>query len=138
MVIVRKILSVSFVSFESREHYKFNCQLLCDLSLWEISTWPSVHDNSAFSTTRNRSGFLKTLSNVEIGENGAFFKHTNVTMIMCACSNIYLVFLTERTQWQNECACTSRVTNLTRRNGGIIKIPIVCFRFTGIGPNQNR
>ena len=42
------------------------------------------------------------------------------------------------TQRQNECACSSRVSNLTLRNGGIFKIPIVCFRFAGISPNQNR
>ena len=42
------------------------------------------------------------------------------------------------TQRQNECACSSRMGNLTRRNGGIFKMPIVCFRFAGISPNQNR
>ena len=42
------------------------------------------------------------------------------------------------TQRQNECACSSPVSNLTRQNGGIFKIPIVCFRFAWISPNQNR
>ena len=42
------------------------------------------------------------------------------------------------TQRQNKCACSLRVSNLTRRNGGVFKIPIVCFRFPGISPNQNR
>ena len=41
-------------------------------------------------------------------------------------------------QRQNECACSSPVSNLTRQNGGIFKIPIVCFRFAWISPNQNR
>ena len=35
------------------------------------------------------------------------------------------------TQQQNECACSSRLSNLMRRNGGIFKISIVCFRFSG-------
>ena len=43
----------------------------------------------------------------------------------------------ESTQRQNECACSSPVSNFTRQNGGIFKIPIVCFRFAWISPNQN-
>ena len=40
------------------------------------------------------------------------------------------------TQRQNECACSSPVSNLTQQNGGIFKIPIVCFRFAWISPNK--
>ena len=47
-------------------------------------------------------------------------------------------FQTQRTQRQNECAYSSPVSSLTRQNGGIFKIPIVCFRFAWISPNQNR
>ena len=42
------------------------------------------------------------------------------------------------TQWQNECACSSRMSNLMWRNGDIFKIPIVCFRFAGISPNNKK
>ena len=42
------------------------------------------------------------------------------------------------TQRQNECACSSRVSNLTRQNGGIFKIPIACSHFAWISPNQKK
>ena len=55
--------------------------------------------------------------------------------LYCACAPADMIPLTQR---QNECACSSRVSSLTRQNGGIFKILIVCFPFAWISPNQNR
>ena len=41
-------------------------------------------------------------------------------------------------QRRNECACSWPVGNLTRQNGGIFKIPIVCFHFAWISRFQER
>ena len=61
----------------------------------------------------------------------------NLIDILIHSADAYALVMMWVTQQQNKCAYSSRVSNLTWRNGDIFKITIVCFRFAGISQNQN-